>query len=144
MLRIKKDIENDESRLQMQLKSLVDNSTMTTTTTMANDTKVISARVKKKMKQQRVMKRLCVIKIVRTHHIANKRKPSIRKIHIRLEKNIYIITNSCQQCAKRNFSFDNEKLFQNSINKSFQFERRKLKNIFFIFGIRVLKELIFI
>lgn len=153
MLRIRKDLDylkNAEPQLQTELKSLTDNSTETMT--IASSRKVISARVKIK-KQQRAMKRDSVRKIARTHK-ANKRKSSIRKIHISIEKNIHVITtNSCQHCnnfehMKRQENFINheahEKVSQNSIIKEFQIGKCQFKKLFLIFSVRMLKEMLLI
>lgn len=150
MLRIRKDfdyLKNAEPQLQTELKSL--SVTSTETMTIANSRKVISARVKIKKKQQRATKRHSVRKIARTHK-ANKRKSSIRKIHISIEKNIKI-TNSCQHCnniehVKRRENFNdqkaNENVSEDSIIKEFKIEKRKLKKLIFIFSVRMLKEVL--
>lgn len=143
MLRIQKDLKNAETRVQMQLKSLADNSTETTTTIAKSQ--VIRARVKIKTMRQRAVKRHSLRKMAKSHD-ANT-NPSIRKIHIRLEKRIHITTNSCQQksdnheCAKAPEN-RNEKVSQNLINiRQLLFERRELEKLFFLFGVRLLREI---
>lgn len=146
------DFRNVEPQLvlQAELKSLNDNSTQTMTMTIANGTKVIRARTRIK-KQQRAMERHSMRKIAKAHKV-NKRKSSVRKIHISIEKSIHVITtNRCQQCTadlesvKRKENFENrakdEEVLQNSIKNEFWDERRQLKKLFFIFGFRMLKEI---
>jgi glutamate-1-semialdehyde aminotransferase len=135
MLRIQKDfdhLKNAEPQLQTDLKSL------TETTTIASGTKVISARVKIKRMQQRAMKRHSVRKIARTHK-ANKRKSSIRKIHISIEKNIHVT--HCKCCCSNIIPEDDEKVSQENSIREFQIERRQLKKLILIFSVRMLKEI---
>lgn len=108
--------------------------------TIASSKKVISVKIKKRAMERHSMRKIAA---------SNKRNPSIRKIHIRIEKSIHITTNYCHI---KNDDFVEGRKNDNEIaplrvlksHKNYTRIQLQLINFAMIFGVRLIKEILVI